>query len=65
MIYSQSEKLKELRENTPTIFAPNCWGGLTYHESATKSATENKRAPNHAAWGKAADENRTLFYMIL
>ena len=31
MIYSQSEKLKELRENTPTIFAPNCWGGLTYH----------------------------------
>ena len=31
MSYCQNEKLKELRENTPTIFAPNCWGGLTYH----------------------------------
>lgn len=27
----REEKLKDLRENTPTIFAPNCWGGLTYH----------------------------------
>lgn len=25
------DRLKALRENTPTIFAPNCWGGLTYH----------------------------------
>lgn len=31
MSLCQSEKLKTLRENTPTIFAPNCWGGLTYH----------------------------------
>lgn len=31
MSYSREDKLKELRENTPTIFAPNCWGGITYH----------------------------------
>ena len=31
MSLCQSEKLKILREDTPTIFAPNCWGGLTYH----------------------------------
>ena len=24
-------KYKLLRKNTPTIFAPNCWGGITYH----------------------------------
>ena len=28
---SRDEMLKNLRENTPTIFAPNCWGGITYH----------------------------------
>lgn len=27
----REDKLRELRENTPTIFAPNCWGGITYH----------------------------------
>ena len=31
MDYCRNEKLRKLRENTPTIFAPNCWGGLTYH----------------------------------
>ena len=31
MNYARDEKLRKLRENTPTIFAPNCWGGLTYH----------------------------------
>lgn len=24
-------KLKELKAHTPTIFAPNCWGGITYN----------------------------------
>lgn len=27
----RENKLRKLKENTPTIFAPNCWGGLTYH----------------------------------
>lgn len=27
----RDEKIRALKENTPTIFAPNCWGGLTYH----------------------------------
>lgn len=27
----EDNRLKELKENTPTIIAPNCWGGLTYH----------------------------------
>ena len=31
MICARDEKLRKLRENTPTIFAPNCWGGITYH----------------------------------
>ena len=32
MSYCQNQdKLRKLRENTPTIFAPNCWGGITYH----------------------------------
>lgn len=26
-----SEKIDILKKNTPTIFSPNCWGGLTYH----------------------------------
>lgn len=25
------EKYEKLRENTPTIIAPNCWGGITYN----------------------------------
>lgn len=25
------ERLNLLKENTPTIISPNCWGGLTYH----------------------------------
>ncbi len=25
------EKYMRLREHTPTIFAPNCWGGITYN----------------------------------
>lgn len=29
--YQNQDKLRKLRENTPTIFAPNCWGGITYH----------------------------------
>lgn len=29
---SRDEKLKRLREDPPTIFAPNCWGGITYHQ---------------------------------
>ena len=24
--------LQDLKEKTPTIFSPNCWGGLTYHQ---------------------------------
>lgn len=28
---TRENKLRELKENTPTIFAPNCWGGITYH----------------------------------
>ena len=31
-----NEKLRELQENTPTIIAPNCWGGLTYHRLGLK-----------------------------
>ena len=31
MSWSRNDKIRELRENTPTIFAPNCWGGITYH----------------------------------
>lgn len=27
----RENKLRKLKENTPTIFAPNCWGGITYH----------------------------------
>ena len=30
-IMQREDKIRALRENTPTIFAPNCWGGLTYH----------------------------------
>lgn len=29
---TREDKIRELRENTPTIFAPNCWGGITYHK---------------------------------
>lgn len=29
---TREDKIKALRENTPTIFAPNCWGGITYHK---------------------------------
>ena len=32
MSYSRDDMIRELRENTPTIFAPNCWGGITYHQ---------------------------------
>lgn len=28
---TRDSKLEYLREHTPTIFAPNCWGGITYH----------------------------------
>lgn len=28
------DKYKQLKVNTPTIFAPNCWAGLTYHSLA-------------------------------
>ena len=28
---NRKEKLKELKAHTPTIFAPNCWGGITYN----------------------------------
>ena len=28
---SRDDKIRDLRENTPTIFAPNCWGGITYN----------------------------------
>ena len=31
MSCSRDDMIRELRENTPTIFAPNCWGGITYH----------------------------------
>lgn len=31
MSCARDDKIRELRENTPTIFAPNCWGGITYH----------------------------------
>ena len=27
----REDKIRSLKENTPTIFAPNCWGGITYH----------------------------------
>ena len=27
----RDEKVKKLRENTPTILSPNCWAGITYH----------------------------------
>ena len=28
---TRNDKLKDLQEHTPTIFAPNCWGTFTYH----------------------------------
>lgn len=31
-IMQREDKIRALRENTPTIFAPNCWGGITYHK---------------------------------
>lgn len=31
MSCSRDDKLRDLREHTPTIFAPNCWGVFTYH----------------------------------
>lgn len=26
------DKYRQIKKNPPTIFAPNCWGGITYHQ---------------------------------
>lgn len=30
------DKYREIKKNPPTIFAPNCWGGITYHKLALR-----------------------------
>ncbi len=32
-------KYMMLKQNTPTIFAPNCWGGITYHTLGLRFAS--------------------------
>jgi len=32
LIGFEIDKYRKLKSDPPTIFCPNCWGGITYHQ---------------------------------